>query len=164
MTGARQLEKTRRPAGLFVALALFLVAPAISCAAGREPVVIDPNTGLAISGIDPVAYFTDKKPVFGRPTIELKRDGAVWRFRNEGNRMAFAEHPEVYRPQFGGYDPVAILRDRSVAGNPLVWVIVGERLYLFYSDEARSDFLADSGSIIARAARKWPAVARTVGR
>ncbi len=163
MTGARQPEKARKWLGVLVALALALVPPAISWTAEREPVVTDANTGLAISGIDPVAYFTGRKPVFGRPALELKRDGAVWRFRNDGNRRAFAEHPEVYRPRFGGYDPVAIVRDRSVAGNPLVWAIVGERLYLFYSDEARSAFLADSDSIIARAARKWPAVARTVG-
>ena len=38
---------------------------------------------------------------------------AVWRFRNEGNRAAFAEHPEVYLPRFGGYDPVTIARGVS---------------------------------------------------
>jgi len=146
-------------------LALAAAGPAVlSVAAEREPVVADRNTGLAISGIDPVAYFTDGKPIFGRPDYELSLDGAVWRFRNQGNRAAFAEHPEVYRPRFGGYDPVAITRDRSVAGNPLIWAIVGERLYLFYSDEARREFLADSGAFVDRASRKWPAVARTAER
>jgi len=162
MTRARQPGKPRRLLGLLIGLVLAAaVAPPIVTAAEREPVVTDRNTGLAISGIDPVAYFTDKKPVFGRPEIELNSGGAVWRFSNEGNRAAFADHPEVYRPRFGGYDPVAIARDRSVAGNPLVWAVVGERLYLFYSDETRGEFLADHDSILARAVRKWPAVART---
>jgi hypothetical protein len=60
----------------------------------------------------------------------LRLDGAVWRFRNEGNRAAFAEHPEVYLPRFGGYDAVAIARGVSVPGHPLFWTITGERLYL----------------------------------
>ena len=91
-------------------------------------------------------------------------EGAVWRFRNEGNRAAFAEHPDVYMPRFGGYDPVAIARGTSVPGHPLFWTVTGERLYLFYSEEARADFLADPGRIIARATRKWSKVARTIAR
>ena len=110
--------------------------------------MVNPNTGLAISGFDPVAYFTDGKPKFGRPELELRVDGVVWRFRNEGNRAAFADHPEVYTPRFGGYDPVAIARGKSVPGHPLFWAVTGERLYLFYSAEARAAFLADPGRII----------------
>ena len=67
-------------------------------------------------------------------------DGAVWRFRNEGNRAAFADHPEVYMPRFGGYDPVAVARGVAVPGHPLFWAVAGERLYLFYSAEARAAF------------------------
>ena len=103
-------------------------------AATADRIVVNSHTGLAISGFDPVAYFTDGKPKFGRPDMELSLDGAVWRFRNEGNRAAFADHPEVYTPRFGGYDPVAIARGASVPGHPLFWAVIGERLYLFYSD------------------------------
>lgn len=169
MTRAWQSGKVRRWLGRLLGLALGLALAAVAAvtmagAGEREPVVVDPNSGLAISGIDPVAYFTDKNPIFGRPELEFNLDGTVWRFRNEGNRAAFAAHPEVYRPRFGGYDPVAITRDRSVAGNPLVWAIVDQRLYLFYSDETRRAFLADAQGIAERAARKWPVVARTAGR
>lgn len=102
--------------------------------------------------------------MFGRPELELNLDGAVWRFSNEGNRGAFAKHPEVYSPRFGGYDPVAIGRGRSVPGHPLIWVVVGQRLYLFYSEQTRASFLADPGRIIDTAERKWPEVARNLGQ
>jgi len=49
-----------------------------------------------------------------------------------------------------------------VPGHPLFWAVTGERLYLFYSAEARTAFLADPGRIIERAMRKWPDVARTI--
>jgi len=133
-------------------------------AAAPEPLVVNPNTGLALSGFDPVAYFTDGKAEFGRPELELRSNGIVWRFRNAGDRAAFADHPEVYTPRFGGYDPVAIARGNSVPGHPLFWAVTGERLYLFYSAEARAEFLADPGRIIARATRKWPEVARAIAR
>jgi hypothetical protein len=133
-------------------------------AAAPEPLVVNPNTGLALSGFDPVAYFTDGKPEFGRSELELRVNGVVWRFRNAGDRAAFSDHPEVYTPRFGGYDPVAIARGNSVPGHPLFWAVTGERLYLFYSAEARAEFIADPGRIIARATRKWPEVARAIAR
>jgi YHS domain-containing protein len=120
--------------------------------------------GLAISGFDPVAYFTDRKAVSGRADMELTRNGAVWRFLNEGNRAAFKEHPEVYAPQFGGYDAMAIGRGSSVPGHPLIWAMSGERLYLFYNETSRAAFLENPARSIESAARKWSEVARTIGR
>jgi len=165
MTAARQQRKSRTGPGVLLALALAggILAPAGAKAAIGDPIVADPQSGLAISGFDPVAYFTDGKPVYGRSELELSLGGTVWRFRNEGNRAAFVAHPEVYRPSFGGYDPVAIARGRSVAGHPLFWAVVSQRLYLFYSDEARAAFLADPGRVLDRATRKWPEVERGIG-
>jgi len=110
-----------------------------------------------------VAYFIDGKPVLGDASLELRLAGAVWRFRNEGNRGAFAAHPEVYMPRFGGYDPVALARGTAVPGHPLIWTLVRERLYLFYDDKARDTFLADPGRILVAAERKWPSIAKDIG-
>ena len=170
MTAARQQRKSPLALGQALGLALGLAvgggifAPRAIWAAPNERIVVDAHTGLALSGFDPVAYFTDAKPKFGRPDLELRLDATVWRFHNEGNRAAFAEHPEVYTPRFGGYDPVAVAHGNSVPGHPLFWAVTGERLYLFYSAEARAAFLAEPGRIIERATRKWPEVARTIAR
>jgi hypothetical protein len=166
MTAARQPGKPQ--AGAILALVLGalavagIVAPGRLEAAAAEPVVVNAQTGLAISGFDPVAYFTDKRPRFGRAGLELKLGGAIWRFCNSGNRAEFVEHPDVYRPRFGGYDPVALARGASVPGHPLFWAVTAERLYLFYSAETREQFLVDPGRIIAAAERKWPTIARAL--
>jgi hypothetical protein len=149
---------------LGLALSSGILPPGALQAATDDRMVVNPTTGLAISGFDPVAYFTDGKAEFGRPDLELSLDGVVWRFRNVGNRDAFVGHPEVYAPRFGGHDPVAIARGASVAGHPMFWAVTGGRLYLFYSDSARVAFVADPGRIIEAAERKWPEVARTIGR
>ena len=126
--------------------------------ATTERIVADTATGLAISGFDPVGYFTDSAAKFGRPEIEQSFGGAVWRFLNAGNRAAFVAHPEVYMPRFGGYDPVAASRGKSVAGHPLHWAISDRRLYLFYDKRNRAEFLADADRIVAEAERRWPQV------
>ena len=138
-----------------IALAAGIFTPLVLRAATDNHLAVNAASGLAISGFDPVAYFTEGKALFGRPEIELNLDGAVWRFTNEGNRGAFA-------PRFGGYDPLAIGRGRSVQGHPLIWAVAGQRLYLFYSEQARMAFLADPGRIIETAERKWPDVARSL--
>ena len=125
-------------------------------AATTERVVVNRYTGLAIEGFDPVGYFADARPVIGQPDFEASEAGAVWRFRNEGNRAAFVAHPEIYGPQFGGYDPVDLARGVTVAGNPRFWLVSGQRLYLFGREQTRDAFAADAG---APAAGGKPALA-----
>ncbi|MGH6665801.1 MAG: YHS domain-containing (seleno)protein [Pseudolabrys sp.] len=149
---------------VWIAVLWAICGSSAGLAAPGDRIVVDPHSGLAISGFDPVAYFTEAKPKIGRPAMELRLDAVIWRFRNEGNRAAFAEHPEVYLPRFGGYDPVAFARGVSVPGHPLFWSVTGTRLYLFYDAAARAAFLADPGRVIELATRKWPEVARCVGR
>jgi YHS domain-containing protein len=166
MTAARQ---QRKPSLLFrVLLGIALIAgifpPSGVPAATDGQLAVNTDTGLAISGFDPVAYFTEGKALFGVPEFELNLDGAVWRFSNEGNRGAFKRHPEVYAPRFAGYDPMAIGRGRSVPGHPLIWVVVGQRLYFFYSEQTRGAFLADPGGVIDTAERKWPDVVHGLGQ
>jgi hypothetical protein len=164
MTAARQKRKQYRAllaACACLASVLFAVAPGAR-AGLTERIVVDWRTGLAISGYDPVAFFTDGKPMVGSSDVELRHGGTVWRFRNVGNRAAFAERPDVYMPQYGGYDPVGVARGIAVAGNPDIWIIVGEHLFLFYDRDQREKFAADSERFTAAAARRWPEVLRTL--
>ena len=58
---------------------------------------------LALRGYDPVAYFTEGKPVAGFKEFKHEYAGANWRFVSAGNRDLFAADPEKYAPQYGGY-------------------------------------------------------------
>ena len=64
-------------------------------------------------------------------------------------------------PQYGGYDPVGVARGVAVAGNPNLWMIAGERLFLFYDAAWRQRFAADPNRVIGSADRKWPDVRKT---
>lgn len=149
MTAARQQRKSPPALSPVFWLALELAvcggifsAPVI-LAAPSERIVVNADTGLAISGSDPVVYFTDAKPKIGLPKHELRLDGAVWRFRNEGNRAAFAEHPEVYLSAFRRLRCRGDRPRRVGAGSPAV-----------LDDNRRA---ALSSSIAARRPRpSWP--------
>ena len=119
-------------------------------------VVANRYSDLAIEGYDPVAYFVDGQPMVGLPEFEASQAGVVWRFRNEGNRASFAAHPEIYGPQFGGYDPVDLARGVTVAGNPRFWLVSGDRLYLFAFEARRDACAADPGRFLPTATSRWP--------
>jgi hypothetical protein len=124
-------------------------------AATTERVVVNRFSGLAIEGFDPVAYFTENQPVLGLPDFEAAQAGAVWRFHNEGNRASFMAHPEIYGPQFGGYDPVDVARGVTLAGNPRFFTITGQRLYLFGIEAHRDAFAANPDQFLPEARERW---------
>jgi hypothetical protein len=130
--------------------------PVAAQATTTERVVVNRYTGLAIEGYDPVGYFVDGRPEIGREDFEASEAGAVWRFRNEGNRASFVAHPDIYGPMFGGYDPTALARGVTVAGNPRFWLISEERLYLFGREANRDAFAADAPRMLREARARWP--------
>jgi len=121
-------------------------------------VVVNRYSGVAIEGFDPVAYFVDARPLVDLPEFEASEAGAVWRFRNEGNRASFVTHPDIYGPQFGGYDPIDLARGVTFAGNPRFWVISGQRLYLFGREDNRDAFAAAPARFLQQAKLRWPAL------
>ena len=155
----RRQERNGRLAAAGFLLALLLPASGVEPALAQamsERVVDNRLTGLAISGFDPVAYFTNGAAVVGNERFEAVQAGAIWRFRNEGNKAAFAAHPEVYGPQFGGHDPVDAARGRVVEGLPNVWLIHNQRLFLFASETGRTAFSVDPDGFLKAAERQWP--------
>jgi hypothetical protein len=165
MTAARHRWKPSVGAVLGLGLTLFGVAAGFDrgpVAATTERLVVDRHTGLALYGFDPVAYFTDSEPLVGRPEFEVSFAGAVWRFRNEGNRAAFRDRPDVYMPAFGGYDVPALGRGAAVPANPHYWLVIDRRLYLFESPASRDAFAVDPGKALAAAQGRWPEVLKTL--
>lgn len=136
---------------LALLLAAFIPARGLAEETLRLPVAVDWRTGLAIHGVDPVAYFSERAVIVGEGAYEVRHAGAVWRFSNEGNRAAFAARPDVYMPAFGGNDPIALARGVILPGNPRIWLMFGRRVYLFHTLAARTAFVADPRDAIARA-------------
>jgi hypothetical protein len=154
----------RRGIALFTLLAALMAHGIAGHAAITERIVTNRFSGLAIGGFDPVAYFVDGQPVLGLEDFEAWQGGVVWRFHNEGNRASFLAHPEIYGPQFGGYDPIDVARGVTVAGNPLLWVIAEERLFLFSREASRDAFAANPARYVQRANARWETLQHELSR
>ena len=59
--------------------------------------------GVAIDGYDPVAYFTESRPVKGSSEYSYTWNQAQWHFSNPQHREMFADNPEKYTPKRSGF-------------------------------------------------------------
>jgi YHS domain-containing protein len=91
------------------------------------------DAALAIKGYDPVAYFTDGRPVPGLPQFEYEWDDHVYRFASAEHRERFKADPVHYAPQFGNFCAMALAKGQVVVANPENWLISDGRLYVFGS-------------------------------
>lgn len=114
--------------------------------------------GGAIRGYDPVAYFTEGRPVKGLPQITYRWRDAMWYFANATNRDAFAAAPEKFAPQYGGYCAYGVANGYAVSIDPAAWSIVDGKLYLNYSLSVRESWKKDIPGFIRRANANWPQV------
>src|ERR1700689_2486890 len=86
--------------GLLAGLGGVVALGSRGLATTTERAVTNRYSGLAIEGYDPLAYLIDGSPRVGVPNFEAVEGGAVWPFTNEGNRVSFVAHPEIYGAQF----------------------------------------------------------------
>ena len=115
--------------------------------------------GVAIRGTDPVAYFTEGRPVAGDPAHAHEWRGAVWHFASAGNRDRFAADPERYAPQYGGFCAWAVAaKGKLYSTQPGNWSIVDGKLYLFVNAEIFAKYKKDSKRILATAEKMWPSI------
>ena len=114
------------------------------------------TNGIAINGYDPVAYFLENQPVTGTADHSFEWNGATWHFSSAENRALFAENPENYAPQFGGYCAYAASKNALAPSVPEAWTIYNNKLYLNFSLEVRALWRRNQNANIALAEGFWP--------
>ena len=110
----------------------------------------------AIRGYDPVAYFTDGKPVKGDKTITFDWNNATWHFATAAHRDSFAVHPEQYAPQYGGFCAYGWAKGYPAKIEPEAWHIVNGKLYLNYDLSVQSKWNKKQSAYIKAADENWP--------
>lgn len=126
-------------------------------AAAGKPQIFAPG-GKAIRGYDPVAYFTQRKPVKGSAKYTHKWKGATWYFSSARHRNMFKRNPTRYAPQYGGYCAYGIAQGYVVKIEVDQWAIVNGKLYLNYSRGVQSRWKKDVPGYIKTADKKWPSI------
>ena len=119
---------------------------------------------VAILGYDPVAFFTDHKPVKGSPQFQSDYHGAKYYFAPAGRKAAFAKEPAKYEPQFGGYCAYGASRGKTVPIKIETWEIVNGRLLLQYDLDVKSKFDKDPQGTLRKADENWPGLVEKYGK
>ena len=109
---------------------------ALLCAAFLARTAWADEPKLSIGGYDPVAYFTDGKPVQGKPEFEQLWRRSRWRFVSAEHRDLFTRDPKHYAPQYDGYCAMGISEGGAAhkhTVDPEAWAIVDGKLYLTHN-------------------------------
>jgi YHS domain-containing protein len=156
----RQIRKQTLTIAVLAAAVLAGMGAAQAAGAPAPGIVTDPLTGVALDGIDPVSYFTEPQPLPGKPDYEYDWQGVPWYFANAANRDVFMRSPATYAPQFGGHAAMSLARGFLSDGNPQIYLVVQQRLYLFYSIGNREAFQLSPAAAITGARAQWAAFSR----
>ncbi|MDX0451986.1 tat pathway signal sequence domain protein [Sinorhizobium medicae] len=138
-----------------------LAAACLSLALNATPSVageIFEVNGAAISGYDPVSYFSSGGPIKGSPEIKSDYKGATFHFATVKNRTLFVADPQKYVPQYGGYCAYGTARGYKAPTEPHAFTLVGGKLYLNYDAAIQESWRKDKVGYISKADKNWPAV------
>ncbi len=131
-------------------------APMTAAFADEPRVFVASATQYAVSGYDPVAYFTVGAPTRGSDQFVATYQGARYRFASAANRDAFLADAARYAPQYGGYCAWAVSQGYVARGRPENWRIVDGRLYLNFDDGVQRRWERDIPGNISRGNANWP--------
>jgi len=113
----------------------------------------------AIGGYDTVAYFKEGAAVPGRAKFHHFWNGAVWYFKSEENRDEFVANPTAFAPQYDGYCAWAASQNYKRPGDPQVWQIVDNKLYVKVHEGAQEKWRADIPNHITQGDENWVRIA-----
>jgi YHS domain-containing protein len=111
---------------------------------------------IAISGYDPVAFFTDGKPVYGSPSITAMHHGATYLFASEDHKRLFTSDPDKYVPQYGGYCAYGVGVGGLFPVDINTWQVRNGKLYLNFNQDVLKKFNSDFDGYVAKAEKNWP--------
>jgi YHS domain-containing protein len=111
---------------------------------------------VMLLGHDPVAYFTQAKPVRGDPKIQSTLPGRTYYFLSPDNKRLFDAQPERYEPQYGGFCASGAAFGIKLGSDPTEWRVVDGRLFIFGDVMGRTAWELDPAWNIKHGDEMWP--------
>lgn len=116
--------------------------------------------GLALQGYDPVAYFTENKPVKGSTEFTAAYKGATYHFASAEHKAAFEKDPAKYEPQFGGFCGYAASINKLAPIQPEFFQVLNGRLVLQHNEKAWTLWHEDVEGNLKKADANWPTLSQ----
>ncbi len=130
--------------------AMFLATVAAPAFAGDVT-----NSTSGISGYDPVAYFTDGKPMRGSGYHMAEHEGVTYAFATKEHKEMFEASPGKYVPAWGGYCAYGVAVGKKFASDPEARKIVQGKLYLNLDRDIQSKWAMDIPGYLKKSEANW---------
>lgn len=114
------------------------------------------KSGVVIEGYDPVAYFTDNRPVKGTAQFSEHFQGGTYWFASRQHADLFRQSPQKYAPQYGAFCGYAVSIGKLRPVDPTIFQIENGRLILQHTKEAYDLFNKDLQQSVNKADATWP--------
>lgn len=136
-------------------LSVFILTAAAATMLAAPAPNVD-KEGVGIQGYDPVAFFTDGKPVLGKEEFHSAYHDVTYRFASTEHQQMFDKDAAKYEPQFGGYCAYGVAKGHTAPIKIEAFQIVNERLLMQYDSGVRDEFNKDQKGNLDAADKKWP--------
>lgn len=137
---------------LLIILSVFFLS---GCGTPWATVLDHAGEPVMLLGHDPVAYFTESKPVKGSAQHKLVMFQRTYHFATARNRFDFIADPAKYEPQYGGFCAHGAAFGRKLGSDPTRWQIVEGRLFIFGSAANQAAWSLDPTWHIGHADPIW---------
>ena len=136
-------------------LSVFILTAAAATLLGAPAPNVD-KEGVGIQGYDPVAFFTEAKPVLGKQEFHSAYHDVTYRFASAEHQQMFEKDAAKYEPQFGGYCAYGVAKGHTAPIKIEAFQIVNGRLLMQYDSGVRDEFNKDQRGNLDAADKKWP--------
>jgi YHS domain-containing protein len=137
-----------------ISIALLTIAALAFNLLAGQVVNVDQN-GVALQGYDPVAYFSDGRPVKGAQELAASYNGATYYFASAEHKAQFEKDPEKYAPLFGGYCAFAVSRGATAPSSVDAFQIINGHLVLQKNKDILKRWEEDPKGNFEKAEANW---------
>jgi YHS domain-containing protein len=127
---------------------------------GTPYATVKNNAGepVMLLGYDPVAYFTEGKPVRGSAAHQVKLPERTYYFASAQNKALFEASSAKYEPQYGGFCSSGAAYAIKLGSDPTSWQIYDGRLFIFGDVLGHEAWKVDPAWNVGHADKLWPGV------
>lgn len=115
---------------------------------------------LALQGYDIISYYKSDAAHKGSDIFQATYKGKRYIFISKEHQLLFANDPEKYLPQFGGFCAHSASQQKIVVGDPSVYIIDQGNLYFFRNNTARNIWNKQDDQKIVKANKHWKYTAK----
>ncbi len=141
---------------LFCKTLPFICLATFASFALAEPKANVDKSGVGLQGYDPVAFFTDGKPVLGKEEFHSSFHDVTYRFASAEHQAMFEKDSTKYEPQFGGYCAYGVAKGHLSPVKIDAFQIVNGRLLMQYDSGVKKAFNEDQPGNLETADKTWP--------